>query len=158
MPTYVCTVCGTDLTSGQKSQIAREITKAHSALTAAPHFFAQVFFQTPSRGDHFIGGALSETESVFVRGDIRAGRTAEIKRNLVTAIIEGVHRITGIPAGSIWVYLNELPSGQMAEFGRVLPEPGTEKEWLAALPASEGERIRRLGSAEAADEGSAPKA
>src|SRR5271168_4431923 len=152
MPTYVCTVSGTDLTSGQKSQIAREITRAHSMLTGAPHFFAQVFFQAPSRDDHFIGGVLSETESIFVRGDIRAGRGAEVKRKLVAAIIEGVHRITGIPAGGIWVYLNELPSGQMAEFGRVLPEPGTEKEWLNALPAAERERIRRLGSGEAEEE------
>jgi len=38
----------------------------------------------------------------------------------------------------------------------VLPEPGTEKEWLNALPAAERERIRRLGSGEAEEEESPP--
>ena len=35
---------------------------------------------------------------------------------------------------AIWVYLNELSPRQMIEFGRVLPEPGDEPVWTAALP------------------------
>jgi phenylpyruvate tautomerase PptA (4-oxalocrotonate tautomerase family) len=145
MPTYVCRVCGTDLDSGQKSNIAREITRLHSEHTGAPHFFAQVFFEAAPRGSHFIGGVPSELEAIFVRGDIRAGRSVTAKRELVAAIVDAVHRISGIPTLGIWVYLNDLPAAQMVEFGRVLPEPGEEKAWMEAIPTMELERIRRMG-------------
>src|SRR5271168_5297223 len=132
MPTYVCTVCGSKLTARQKREIAGEITRVHSELTGAPRFFAQVFFQAPAAGDHFIGGAPSQGPQASIRGAIRAGRSPEVKRKLLLAIVEGFHRISRIPASGIWVYLNELPAGQMAEFGRVLPEAGAEAEWMAA--------------------------
>jgi phenylpyruvate tautomerase PptA (4-oxalocrotonate tautomerase family) len=145
MPTYVCTVTGTHLTDGQKSEMAQEITRAHTRLTSAPHYFAQVFFQAPAPGDHFVGGSPCEARNIFIRGEIRAGRGAEVKGKLLEAIVEAARRITGIGTTGIWVYLNELPPSHMIEFGRVLPEPGTEKEWLNALPAAEREQIRRLG-------------
>ena len=145
MPTYVCRVCGTDLDSAQKANIAREITRLHSEHTGTPHFFAQIFFEAPGRGNHFIGGVPSELEGIFVRGDIRAGRSEPVKRELVMAIVEAVHRISGVPTSGIWVYLNDLPAAQMVEFGRILPEPGDEKAWMQAMPAAELERIRRIG-------------
>ena len=144
MPTYVCRVCGTDLNDGQKTQIAHEITRLHSQLTGAPHFFAQVFFEKAARGDHFIGGTLAETENIFIRGDIREGRPKEVKRQLVTDIVAAVHRLSGIPTSGIWVYLNDLPAGQMVEFGHVLPDPGSERQWLEALPAADRERMARI--------------
>jgi len=149
MPTYVCTVSGTELDDGKKMRIAREITRLHTQYTSAPHFFAQVFFTKPARGDHFIAGSPAETESIFVRGDIRGGRTKAVKRKLVAAIVDAVHRLSGIPLSGVWVYLNDMPPSQMAEFGHILPEPGTEKEWLDALPAAERERMRNLGDASA---------
>ena len=40
-------------------------------------------------------------------------------------------------ARAIWVYLNELSPRQMIEFGHVLPEPGDEPVWTAALPETD---------------------
>jgi phenylpyruvate tautomerase PptA (4-oxalocrotonate tautomerase family) len=144
MPTYVCIVSGKTLTVAQKREIAAHITRVHSELTGAPQFFAQVFFAAPAGGDHFMGGILSEGEQVFIRGEIRAGRSAEVKRKLVVDILAGVSRISGIGDTRIWVYLNELPAGQMAEYGRVLPEPGGEAPWIEALPTADRERVKRL--------------
>ena len=145
MPTYVCMVCGKKLNAGQKREIAAEITRAHSERTGAPRSFAQVIFAEAGAGDHFIGGAFAREAQVFVRGDIRAGRSAEVKRGLVEDILSGVSRITGIAATRVWVYLNELPAGQMAEYGRVLPEPGAEAEWMAALPEDVREGMAAAG-------------
>jgi hypothetical protein len=33
----------------------------------------------------------------------------------------------------------------MAEFGQVLPEPGGEEAWMAALPQAEQDRMRMMG-------------
>ena len=141
MPTYVCTVTGKKLNAGQKREIAAEITRAHSTLTGAPRSFAQLYFLEPKAGDHFVGGVPAKLEMAFVRGEIRAGRTGVVKRKLLQDIVTAVSRICRIPAAGVWVYLNELPAGQMAEYGRVLPEPGGEAEWMAALPAETQERM-----------------
>ena len=39
-----------------------------------------------------------------------------------------------LPKNNIWVYITELLPRQMVEFGHVLPEPGDEAKWTAALP------------------------
>jgi len=65
----------------------------------------------------------------------------------VVEILAGVSRISRIPETNVWVYLNELPAGQMAEYGRVLPEPGGEAEWMAALSAEVRERMAAPGRA-----------
>jgi len=145
MPTYVCTVSGSSLSAAKKREIAAEITRVHSGLTGAPRSFAQVFFLQAAAGDHFIGGSFSKQEQAFIRGEIRAGRSAEVKRNLVGDLVRGFSRISGIPQAGVWVYLNELAAGQMAEYGRVLPEPGGEVEWMASLPAEVRERMGGLG-------------
>lgn len=143
MPTYVCTASGKTLTAAQKGEIAAHITRVHSELTGAPQFFAQVYFAAPAAGDHFMGGVPSDGEQVFIRGEIRAGRGAEVKRKLLEEILAGVSRIAEIPEAGVWVYLNELPAGQMAEYGRLLPEPGAEAAWIEALPAAARERVHR---------------
>jgi hypothetical protein len=36
----------------------------------------------------------------------------------------------------------EIPAGQMAEYGHVLPEPGDEAAWLASLPGEDREFVK----------------
>jgi hypothetical protein len=50
-----------------------------------------------------------------------------------------------VPEADVWVYLTELPAKNMAEFGQVLPEPGGEEAWMAALPQAEQDRLQKLG-------------
>jgi len=50
-----------------------------------------------------------------------------------------------MPRHAIWVYIADMPSRSMAEYGHILPEPGREEDWLAAL--SEEERARVEGRA-----------
>jgi phenylpyruvate tautomerase PptA (4-oxalocrotonate tautomerase family) len=141
MPTYTLIVPEDSLTDEQKVLLAREITHLHSEATGAPQGFAQVFFQELPRGNHFVGGVAAQHGRIFVRGEIRAGRAAHIKHRLITAIQKETSRISGLPQADVWVYLHELPSGQMAELGRVLPEPGEEAAWIAELPPEEKARL-----------------
>jgi len=43
-----------------------------------------------------------------------------------------VTRIAGVPAEQVTVVIQPGPARFAVEFGRVLPEPGHEADWLAA--------------------------
>jgi phenylpyruvate tautomerase PptA (4-oxalocrotonate tautomerase family) len=45
------------LSPSQKAQIAEAINTAHSELTGAPAYFAQVIITEVTSGNYFIGGA-----------------------------------------------------------------------------------------------------
>lgn len=147
MPTYIVSSTTGLLTDDAKAGIAREITRAHSSATGAQGFFAQVMFSDIPQGYHFMGGVKIETGQIFVHGHIRAGRTPEQKAQLLADILQSVERITGMQRRFIWAYISELPPENMIEYGQVLPQPGTEREWFEALP--EAERKYLLSIAEA---------
>jgi phenylpyruvate tautomerase PptA (4-oxalocrotonate tautomerase family) len=145
MPTYTCTVAAGLLDAGQKSAVAQAVTRAHAEITGAPHYFAQVIFEEVPAGDHFIGGVPLGHDHLFVYGRIRAGRSAQDRRALVARLVTDVAAAARLPPFSVWVYLLELPARAMAEFGHVVPEPGDEPVWAAALPKADRERMETIG-------------
>ena len=135
MPTYFCTSTNGRLNSEQKRKIAGEITRIYGEVTGAPSFFAQVIFNEMKPDDWFMGGAPLTHDHIFVYGHIRAGRAAVDKTRMIKLMAEAVALAAQVESErAIWVYLNELSPRQMIEFGRVLPEPGDEPVWTAALP------------------------
>jgi phenylpyruvate tautomerase PptA (4-oxalocrotonate tautomerase family) len=146
MPTYICTAKDGSLTTDKKARIAAEITRVHNEVTGAPRFFVQVLFNDLKAGNQFIGGAPPASRQMWIHGDIRTGRSEQDKaRLLLLDILRGFSRISGVPEVDVWVYLNEVPAKNMAEFGRILPEPGGEEAWMAALPQAEQNRLRKIG-------------
>lgn len=145
MPTYMCTSAAGLLDSTRKAAVARAVTAAHAEITGAPPYFAQVVFQEVAAGDHFMGGAPLSHEHLFVYGRIRAGRSAQDRNALVARLVKDVAAAAKLPAFSVWVYLLELPARAMAEFGHVLPEPGDEPAWAAALPEADRARMQKIG-------------
>jgi hypothetical protein len=53
---------------------------------------------------------------------------------------------TAEPASAQYYYGVDLQARQMVEFGHVLPEPGEEPAWTAALPQSDREMMQTIGS------------
>jgi phenylpyruvate tautomerase PptA (4-oxalocrotonate tautomerase family) len=145
MPTYTVMAAAGRLTDPQKREIARDITRIHSEATGAQGFFAQVIFQAIPAGDHFLGGAPLVSDQLFVQGQIRAGRSADQKRGLLEALVTLVANATGAEKRSVWVYLSELPPSQMVEYGRVLPAPGAESEWLNSMPEPDRKYLLGIG-------------
>ena len=138
MPTYFCTSTNGRLSSEQKSKIAGEITRIHAEVTGAPGFFAQVIFDEVKPGDWFMGGAPLKHDHIFVYGHVRAGRAAVDKTRMIKLMAEAVALTAQAESGrAVWVYISELPPRQMIEFGHVLPEPGDESVWTAALPGED---------------------
>jgi phenylpyruvate tautomerase PptA (4-oxalocrotonate tautomerase family) len=134
MPTYTVNVSDGCLDAQKKARIASAITRVHSETTGAPTCFAQVIFNDVAHGDYFVGGAPLRDQQVFVHGQIRGGRTAESKDALVSQMLTAVSEAAELECNKVWIYLIDIPARQMVEFGHVLPEPGDEPAWMAALP------------------------
>jgi phenylpyruvate tautomerase PptA (4-oxalocrotonate tautomerase family) len=146
MPTYTVTSANLALTANQEAAIAAAITHSHHETTGAPAFFAQVIFNGIDSGRHYIGGKPYRVPHLFVHGLIRAGRSTDTKAGLIKDIAARVHGIAGIGPEDIWVYIQEIPATQMVEFGRVLPEPGAEELWRAAMTARKLQDLKATGA------------
>ena len=145
MPTYICTSLVRRLTDEQKSRIAGEITRIHGEVTGAPGFFAQVIFNEVKAADCFMGGVPLKHDHIFIHGHIRAGRAAVDKARMITLMAKAVGDAAKVDSRrAVWVYVNELPPRQMIEFGHLLPEPGDEAAWTAALPVEDREFMQSL--------------
>lgn len=145
MPTYVCSVPPTSLSDDQKDQIAAAIGRRHSEATGAPSFFVQVVIEESDTTRRYLGGKLSGGH-IWIRGDIRAGRSEAVRSALILAITEDVSVIAAVPAASIWVYLCNLEPTDMVEFGHVLPRPGEEQLWFEGLPPALQSYLSGLGA------------
>ncbi len=144
MPTYTVKFSGVDLAPAHKNLIARGITDTHNAVTGAEAYFAQVIFSGTHRDDHFLGGKPVNEPQMFLHGQIRAGRTAEVKQKLIRDLRDVLASVSGLDNSQIWVYLVELPPAQMIEYGEILPESGKESEWFAGLSPRLQEKLAAM--------------
>ena len=133
MPTYTVTNSNFNLTSQQQKKIAEGITKVHNVVTGANTYFAQVIFNKTRKNNHFMGGKKLQEPSMFLLGQIRAGRTKEIKDKLISELKDILIKKSRLDETQVWAYIIDLPPSQMIEYGAVLPESGKENEWFSNL-------------------------
>jgi len=81
----------------------------------------------------FIGGEAASADHMWVRADIRSGRTKEQKEKILTRILREVSEILDILEQNVWVSVSDIQASGVLEFGHILPEPGNEEQWLASL-------------------------
>ena len=144
MPTYTVTHSALDLDSEQKNRIANGITEVHNRVTGANKYFAQVIFNEKSAGNHFMGGKLVSEPQLFLHGEIRSGRTEEVKKQLILELRDVLLKFSGLDQSNVWVYILDLLPNQMIEYGEVLPESGRENEWYSNLSPALKEKLSRL--------------
>ena len=133
MPTYTVTNLNFYISSKQQKKLAEGITKVHNNVTGANTYFAQVIFNKTKKNNHFMGGKKVEEPSLFLLGQIRAGRPKEVKDKLIADLKDVLIKNSKLDETQIWVYINDLPPSQMIEYGAVLPESGKESEWFTNL-------------------------
>jgi phenylpyruvate tautomerase PptA (4-oxalocrotonate tautomerase family) len=144
MPTYVCWSRAGQLSPEQRQRIATAITTVHHEAAKAPRYFVQVIFNDIVPDAHFISGKPAPDTQIWIRADIRAGRTQEQKDALLTRIAADVSEISGAPISDIWVYICDIPGSNILEFGHILPPPGEEDAWFDKLPPALQQRLRAL--------------
>jgi phenylpyruvate tautomerase PptA (4-oxalocrotonate tautomerase family) len=145
MPTYVCSVPNGKLNDTQMQDVAAAITKRHSDATGAPPFFVQVVIEEQGMSQRLIGGMRSD-EHIWIRVDLRSGRSAQQLEQIMSGVMEDVSRITGVPSEHVWIYLCQFAPTDMLEYGRVLPTSGEEQASFDALPLSLRRYLESVGT------------
>jgi len=130
MPIYQCSAQAGLLTGEMKARIATALTDAHVEATGAPRVFVHVFFNDLPPGIAYSAGEL-DTEISGITGSIRAGRTLEVKQQLIKSIVAAWSQITGQSPKQVIAGLTEIDSEIQMEYGLILPRPGDETEWFA---------------------------
>ena len=133
MPTYTVTNSNFNLTSKQQQNLAQGITKVHNVVTGANTYFAQVIFNKTKKNNHFMGGKKVKEPSLFLLGQIRAGRPKKTKDKLISDLKNILVKKTKLDETQVWVYIVDLPPSQMIEYGAVLPDSGKEVQWFKGL-------------------------
>lgn len=146
MATYSVYHAGLTLSTHQKYTIAQAITKIHADVTGAEAYFAQVIFKELDIHDCFIGGVLLEDAHIFINGQIRAGRSEQIKKQLLVEIEIAVQSTSKLASNQIWAYIDEIPPNQMIEYGQILPQVGQDGAWFSTLPANIQEKLAYINS------------
>src|SRR5260370_9083971 len=141
MPTYVCSAAVGRLTPAQKAEIVNSITTIHHEETGAPRYLVLVIFHDLAPGNCYLGDRPAPADQIWIRGDIRSGRTNEQKSQMLRRIMHDVGRASGATEDAVWVYLSDLPAENLTEYGRILPPPGKEDAWFSSLPDATRERL-----------------
>ena len=139
MPTYTVKYSNFNLSQKKKNLLAREISNTHSKYTGANTFFAQVIFHKNEKKSQLV-----KTKEIFLNGQIRAGRTSKIKKQLILGLRKILIKNTNLRSDFVWVYLEDLLPDQMIEYGEVLPKSGQEKKWFNSLSPSLRKRIKKM--------------
>ena len=133
MPTYTVTNSNFNLTGKKQKDLAQGITKVHNVVTGANTYFAQIIFNKTKKNNHFMGGKKVKEPSLFLLGQIRAGRPKKTKDRLISDLKNILIKKTKLDETQVWVYIVDLPPSQMIEYGAVLPESGKEGQWFKGL-------------------------
>ena len=144
MPTYTVTNSNFNLSSKQQKNLAEGITKVHNVVTGANTYFAQVIFNKTKKDNHFMGGKKVKEPSLFLLGQIRAGRSKEVKDKLIVDLKDVLVKNSKLDETQVWVYINDLPPSQMIEYGAVLPESGKESKWFNNLSRKLKDKLSKI--------------
>jgi phenylpyruvate tautomerase PptA (4-oxalocrotonate tautomerase family) len=120
MPYYQFHIPADSPSAGRKAEIAAAVTKVHTAVTGAPARYVNVAFIEMPPGNLFVGD--EPVTSGRMVGIIRAGRSAEVKRDLIHGLAEAWSSVTGEPKEGIALFLHEVPGAMAFEYGDTLPE------------------------------------
>ncbi len=146
MPTYTVTNSNFTLSSKQQKNLAKGITKVHNVVTGANTYFAQVIFNKTKNNNHFMGGKKVKEPSIFLLGQIRAGRPKKTKDKLISYLRDIIVKNSKLDETQVWVYIIDLPPSQMIEYGEVLPESGKEKTWFSKLSKKLKKKLSKIGN------------
>jgi phenylpyruvate tautomerase PptA (4-oxalocrotonate tautomerase family) len=120
MPYYQFHIPAGSPSAGLKAEIAAAVTKVHTSVTGAPARYVNVAFFELAPGNLFV--ADQPVDHGRMVGLIRAGRTAEVKHELITGLADAWSAVTGEPRDGFALFLQELPGSMVMEYGDTLPE------------------------------------
>ena len=120
MPLYtVMTQVGV-LDGSGKAALADKLTAFHSEYAEVPKNWVHIVFQEYAAGNGFTAGRPSPTASLTLL--IRSGRSADYKREMLKRLWSLMQTATGAPDEELVLGIQEVPSSQAMEMGKIMPD------------------------------------
>ena len=153
MPTYNIFTSPGKLTLAQKEEIARVCTEVYHEEFGIARYLIQVVFYEVANNDRYIGAKPVQPDLVWIRCDVREGRTPEMKARLLHRVQQGIAKAANISEEAVWFYLDDLASVNIMEWGHIMPHLGAvsddralpqDQPWFAELSAPMQASLRQL--------------
>jgi phenylpyruvate tautomerase PptA (4-oxalocrotonate tautomerase family) len=122
MPLYTVITQDGLVADGTKAKIAAEITRIHTAVMKIPTSFVRVVFLCYPKGCGFTGG--QEAPTAALNCVLRSGHSAEEKADTLKQLWTAFQNLTGLATEQIAISLQEIPSSNAMEMGRIMPAVG----------------------------------
>lgn len=120
MPYYQFHIPAGSPSAARKAALAAAVTKVHTAVTGAPARYVNVaFFELPPESLFVAEETVAQGRMV---GIIRAGRSEQVKHDLITGLADAWSAVTGEPREGFALFLQEVPGSMVMEYGETLPE------------------------------------
>jgi phenylpyruvate tautomerase PptA (4-oxalocrotonate tautomerase family) len=130
MPFFSCSVPAGSLTDSQKDDLAKAITRIHVEVTGGRPDLVHVTYNELAAADSYTAGEPSS--DTIITGHIRAGRSDADKQRLLREVAAAAEA-AGRPLDTILVAIRDVPAKYIIESGEIVPEPGEEDAFYAAL-------------------------
>ena len=118
MPLYTAITEYDRLSDETKARIAEEITRIHAAVMKVPKNFVRVIFLSYPKHSGYAAG--EEAPTAALNCVLRSGHTAEEKTDLLTQLWARFQELTGVATDQLAISLQEIPSSNAMEMGRIM--------------------------------------
>ena len=129
MVIYTCTTTESTLNAQQKSELANEIIRIHSAINHVPITYINVVFHEQPVDSVYTRGVPASP--LLVSSLFREGHPEAETTHLVSEIADAVTRVTGITADRIISVAQTTPARFALVHGRFFPDPGEDHAAIA---------------------------
>jgi phenylpyruvate tautomerase PptA (4-oxalocrotonate tautomerase family) len=120
MPLYTITAQTGVLDGPAKADLASKLTAFHVEYAGVPKTWVHVVFHEYPIGSGFTAGRSSATVALTLL--IRAGRSADYKREMLKRLWSLMQTATGAPDEEMVLGIQEVPSSQAMEMGQIMPD------------------------------------
>ena len=122
MPLYIAITEHDRVSDDTKARMAEEITRIHAAVMKVPKNFIRVIFLSYPKHSGYTAG--EEAPTAALNCVLRSGHTAEEKTDLLKQLWSLFQELTGIGTDQLAISLQEVPSSNAMEMGRIMPAVG----------------------------------
>jgi phenylpyruvate tautomerase PptA (4-oxalocrotonate tautomerase family) len=120
MPLYTITTQAGVLDGAAKAELADKLTAFHGEYAGVPADWVHVVFHEYPIGNGFTAGRSSPTAALTLL--IRAGRSSDYKREMLKNLWSLMQAATGAPNAELVLGIQEVPSSQAMEMGKIMPD------------------------------------
>lgn len=124
MPLYIATTEDGTISNQTKAKIAKEITRIHAAVMKVPENFVRVIFLSYPKGSGYTAGVVAPTAALNCI--LRSGHSLDEKTDVLKHLWAMFQKLTGIATDQLAISLQEIPSSNAMEMGKIMPAVGNE--------------------------------